>query len=163
MSFVSLLSFRSMTVALDIIECLRGSISSISPKEAMGKIVERFLKQISSWACTTKIFIILHRCLQDANLSLRMAQELKSKEHLLHSYQKKSSDQSYEAKMYAEISEQYNSYIKFYYNFKLKSQLLNCRMGEVSEKIKKLNLSDILMNYENFDALVTMIFAIYEH
>ena len=129
----------------------------------MGKIVERFLKQISSWACTTKIFIILHRCLQDANLSLRMAQELKSKEHLLHSYQKKSSDQSYEAKMYAEISEQYNSYIKFYYNFKLKSQLLNCRMGEVSEKIKKLNLSDILMNYENFDALVTMIFAIYEH
>lgn len=48
-----------------------------------------------------------------------MAQELKSKEHLLHSYQKKQSDSSYEAKMYAEISQLYNAYIKFYYNAKI--------------------------------------------
>ena len=61
-----------------------------------------------------------------------MAAELKQKEHLLHSYQKKASDTSYEAKMYAELSQLYNSYIKFYYNSKLKSQLLNCRMTEVS-------------------------------
>lgn len=94
---------------------------SITPREAMTKIIERFLKNIGSWACTTKIFIILHRCLQDTGLSLKMSQELKSKEHLLHSYQKKATDQSYEAKMFAEISQLYNSYIKFYYNAKLQS------------------------------------------
>ena len=52
-----------------------------------------------------------------------MAKELKSKEHLLHGYQKKASDESYETKMYSEISQLYNSYIKFLYNFKLKSKL----------------------------------------
>ena len=87
----------------------------------MDQIIERFLKNISSWALTTKVFIILHRCLQDTNLSAKMASELKNKEHLLHSYQKKASDTSYETKMYAEISQLYNSYIKFYYNFKIKS------------------------------------------
>lgn len=102
----------------------------------MGKIVERFLKNISSWALTTKVFIILHRCLQDSDLGPKMASELKGKEHLLHSFQKKASDNTYEAKMYAELSDLYNSYIKFYYNYKLKSQLLNVRMSEVSNKIK---------------------------
>lgn len=114
-------------------ECLRGSIASeISPSEAMAKIIERFLKNISSWACTTKVFVILHRCLQDTGLCQKMASELKAKEHLLHSYQKKASDTSYETKMYAEISQLYNSYIKFLYNAKLKSQLLSVRMSEVS-------------------------------
>eukprot|EP00347_Sterkiella_histriomuscorum_P001591 403371440 len=146
-----------------IIECLRGSIPSITPREAMTKIIERFLKNIGSWACTTKIFIILHRCLQDPGLSQKMAQELKSKEHLLHSYQKKASDQSYEAKMYAEVSQLYNAYIKFYYNTKLQSSVLNCRMTEVSPKLKSYNIQDLLKNYENFDALISEIFAIFEH
>ena len=65
-------------------------------------------------------------------LANNMAKELKSKEHLLHAFQKKASDDSYEAKMYAEISQLYNTYIKFLYNFKLKSPLLNLKMAEVS-------------------------------
>jgi hypothetical protein len=65
-----------------------------------------------------------------------MAKELKSKEHLLHSFQKKASDDSYEAKMHSEISQLYISYIKFLYNFKLKSTILSVRMTEVSQKIK---------------------------
>jgi hypothetical protein len=92
-----------------------------------------------------------------------MASELKSKEHLLHSFQKKASDTSYEAKMYAELSQLYNSYIKFLYNFKLKSLLLSIRMSEVSPKLKGLSIGDILMNYENFDALITEIFNIFEN
>ena len=131
--------------------------------EAFSKTIERFLKNIGSWALTTKTFVILHRCLQDTDLSLKMSQELKRKEHLLHSYQKKSSDTSYEAKMYAELSQMYSSYIKFYYNFKLKSQLLNIRMGEVSSKLRNCSIQDILMNYENFDALIQQIFQIFEH
>lgn len=70
-------------------EVLRGSIKAeVTPAMAMGHILQRLLKNISSWACTTKIYILLHRCLQDpaGNLSTNMAKELKSKEHLLHSY-----------------------------------------------------------------------------
>jgi hypothetical protein len=57
--------------------------------------------------------------------------------------------------MYAELSQLYNSYIKFYYNFKTQSLLLNCRMSEVSAKVKALPNNEILMNYENFDALIS--------
>jgi ANTH domain len=67
---------------------LRGSVmAEVTPGMAMAHIIQRFLKNISSWACTTKIFIILHRCLQDTGgLANSMAKELKSKEHLLHSF-----------------------------------------------------------------------------
>ena len=86
-------------------EVLRGTLGhEINPRDAMNKIIERFLKNISSWSCTTKVFVIFHRCLQDTGLCSKMASELKSKEHLLHSYQKKASDTSYEAKMYADLS-----------------------------------------------------------
>ncbi|CDW75826.1 UNKNOWN [Stylonychia lemnae] len=146
-----------------VIECLRGSIPQTSPRDAMSQIVDRFLKNIGSWACTTKIFIILHRCLQDSNLSQKMSQELKSKEHLLHSYQKKATDTSYESKMYAEISQLYNSYIKFLYNAKLESPVLNCRMTDLSPKMKQLAIQDLLKTYENFDALISEIFNIFEH
>lgn len=123
-------------------EVLRGSVmAEVTPAQAMGHIIQRFLKNISSWACTTKIFILLHRCLQDmGGLAANMAKELKSKEHLLHSFQKKASDDSYEAKMYAEISQLYNSYIKFLYNFKLKSPFLSVRMSEVSSKMKNISI-----------------------
>lgn len=49
-----------------IIEVLRGSVlTDVTPAMAMGHVFQRYLKNISSWACTTKVFIILHRCLQD--------------------------------------------------------------------------------------------------
>lgn len=92
-----------------------------------------------------------------------MAKELKSKEHLLHGYQKKASDESYETKMYSEISQLYNSYIKFLYNFKLKSNILSVRISEVSAKLKNSPTSEVLQNYESFDALLTQIFNIFEH
>ena len=76
---------------------------------------------------------------------------------------KKASDESYEAKMYAEISQMYNTYMKFLYNFKLKSQLLSVRMSEVSANLKKSTIPEIFATYESFDALVTQIFNIFEH
>ena len=106
----------------------------------------------------------MHRCLQDSgNLSNNMARELKSKEHLLHPFQKKASDDSYENKMNAEISGLYVTYIKFLFNYKLKSNLLSIRISDVSQKVKSLSVQDILFNYESFDALVTQIFTIFEH
>lgn len=65
--------------------------------------------------------------------------------------------------MYAEVTQLYNSYIKFLYNFKLKSQLLSLRMTEVSQKLKVLSIQEILATYEGFDALLTEIFNLFEH
>ena len=87
-------------------EVLRGSLKAeVTPAQAMSLIFDRFLKNISSWTCTSKIYILLHRCLQDnaGNLSTNMARELKAKEHLIHTYQKKASEDSYEVKMYSDI------------------------------------------------------------
>ena len=113
---------------------------------AMGHIFERFLKNISSWACTTKIYILLHRCLQDSagNLATNMAKELKAKEHLIHSFQKKASDDTYDVKMYSEIISLYNTYLKFLFNFKAKSPLLSSKMSEVSMILKKSSMNEIL-------------------
>ena len=113
---------------LVIMEVLRGTLKAeVTPAQAMSVIFERFLTNISSWACTTKIYILLHRCLQDnvGNLATNMAKELKAKEHLIHSYQKKASEDSYEVKMYADVIQLYNSYMKFLFTFKAKSPLLS--------------------------------------
>jgi len=131
-------------------------MTDVTPAMAMGLIIQRFLKNISSWACTTKIFVILHRCLQDTGgLAQNMAKELKSKEHLMHGYQKKASDETYEAQMYQDITNLYNSYLKFLYTFKLKSNILSVRISEVSSKLKNSPTTEILANYESFDALLT--------
>ena len=73
-------------------ESLRGTNPEIGSTESLNRMMSRFLKNISSWALTTKTFVILHRCLQDQQLGKKLAQELKIKEHMLHSYQKKASD-----------------------------------------------------------------------
>lgn len=118
-------------------------------------MMDRYLKNLSSWALTTKILVIFHRCLQDLNLCSKMASELKSKEHLLHSFQKKSSEAGYDQNMHSEVSQKYVSYIKFVYNFKLRSNLLNLKMTDVSQRIKQLTVNDIFMNYENFDGIIS--------
>ena len=72
----------------------------------------------------------------------------------MYSYTKKASDSSYEAQMYAELTLLYSNYIKYYANFKTKSQMLNLRMSEVSAKAKTASVEDILQNYEFFDGLI---------
>jgi hypothetical protein len=65
--------------------------------------------------------------------------------------------------MYQDITNLYNSYLKFLYTFKLKSNILSVRISEVSSKLKNSSTSEILANYESFDALLTQIFGIFEH
>lgn len=36
-------------------------------------------------------------------------------------------------------------------------------MSEVSQKLKGQTIQDLLKNYENFDALISEIFCIFEH
>ena len=57
--------------------------------------MERFVKNLGSWALTTKVYIILHRALKEPDLAEPMAKELKSKEHILYTFQKKVNDESF--------------------------------------------------------------------
>ena len=65
--------------------------------------------------------------------------------------------------MYSDLSLMYANYIKHLITFKTKSDVLNSRMSEANAKLKNHTISEMLFNYENFDALVTMIFGIFEH
>ena len=152
-----------LSLFLDIIECLRGAHQEVSPKETFNLMFERYLKNLSSWSLTTKTLVIMHRCLTDTQLCSPISNELKCKEHLLHPFQKKASDESYEGKMYYELSVLYINYLKFLFNFKIKNKILNIRMSEVSAKVKAQTIGEIFLTYESFDALITQIFNIFEH
>ena len=65
--------------------------------------------------------------------------------------------------MYADLSQLYANYIKYLVSFKVKSDLLNIKMSEVSAKVKQIHIIDLLFNYENFDGLIQQIFGIFEH
>ena len=65
--------------------------------------------------------------------------------------------------MYSDIISLYNTYLKFLFNFKARLPLLTAKMSEVSFGLKKASMNDILQCYENFDAMLTQIFAIFEH
>ena len=65
--------------------------------------------------------------------------------------------------MYADLSHMYANYIKNLVQFKMKSEVLNGKMSELHSKVKNLQTSDLLFNYENLDCLITLIFGIFEH
>lgn len=67
----------------------------------------RLNKELSSWACNTKCFMIFHRSLQDMNISNAVARDIKAKDHLLNSFSKKPSDTSFDAEMYNELANYY--------------------------------------------------------
>ena len=56
--------------------------------------MNRFHKNMGSWALTTKVYIILHRALKDHAIAVPMAKELKDKENTLLVYQRKKNDKA---------------------------------------------------------------------
>jgi hypothetical protein len=59
------------------------------------KVLQRFIENTENWAVNLKVFVILHRCLQDLDLSQVVAQELTEKAEILTHYKKKPSDNTY--------------------------------------------------------------------
>ena len=53
------------------------------------KLIQRYINDVQNWAVNIKTLIIVHRCLQDKDLSQVMAKELKPKAHILQPYTKK--------------------------------------------------------------------------
>jgi len=123
----------------------------------------RLNKELSSWACNTKVFMIFHRALQDFNISNVIAKDIKAKDHLLNSFQKKASDTTFDAEMYNELTNYYQSYIRSVVNYKINADLLTMRINDVSEIIRNVEMDDILFTYESFDAMIQILWRVFEN
>lgn len=48
---------------IDLMECYKGLHYELSPPYVLDLMLGRFRKNISSWALTTKVYVIFHRCM----------------------------------------------------------------------------------------------------
>jgi len=55
----------------------------VRPKEAINKLFERFFSNLDSISVNIKVLLILHRALQEKEISQVVAHRLKEKENLL--------------------------------------------------------------------------------
>ena len=148
----------------DLLESLNGEHKDqVSPIGALKFILERHISNLDNWAITTKVFIVLHRSLQNKRVNRKVIRDLKKNEHLLHPYQKKNPDNKYNIRMFMEISKQYSVYIKYYMNTCMKTDILTKPRKGFSDEVRNLNISDILKNYEYFEGLSTQIFDLFQH
>jgi hypothetical protein len=74
---------------------LKGAHSEVSASQALMKLLQRFIENTENWAVNMKVFVVLHRCLQDFDLSQAVAQELSEKTEILTNYKKKPADNTY--------------------------------------------------------------------
>lgn len=75
--------------------CLKGAHAEVSASQALMKMLQRFIENTENWSVNMKVFIVLHRCLQDYDLSQAVAQELSEKSDILTHYKKKPQDNTY--------------------------------------------------------------------
>lgn len=80
---------------IDLMACLKGAHSEVSASQALMKILQRFIENTENWSVNIKVFVVLHRCLQDFDLSQPVAQELSEKSDILTHYKKKPTENSY--------------------------------------------------------------------
>lgn len=133
----------------------------VSPIGALKFILERHISNLDNWAITSKVFIVLHRALQNKRVNKKVIRDLKKNEHLLHPYQKKNPDNKYNIRMFMEISKQYSVYMKYYMNTCMKTDIMTKPRKGFSEEVRKLNITEILKNYEYFEGLSTQIFDLF--
>ena len=143
-------------VRIVLLESLNGEHKEqVSPIGALKFILERHISNLDNWAINMKVLIIIHRSLQNIRVNRKIIKDLKKNEHLLHPYQKKNPENKYNVKMYMEITKQYSTYIKFYMNTCLKTDMLTKPRKKLSDEVRTLRTSDILRNYEFFEGMCT--------
>ena len=134
----------------------------VSTLGALKFILERHIANLDDYTITTKIMIILHRGLQNIKVNRKIINDLKSKEHLIHPYSNKNpANAKYNIKMITEISKAYASYIKYYLNVSKKTDILCKSLASISDEVRVLTPSQILKNYEFFEALSQQIFDLF--
>jgi len=99
-----------------MLECIKGKhIDLIRPKEATNKIFDRFFTNLLSISATLKCLMVLHRALQESDISQVVAHRIKEKESILYPCQKE--DGSYETRMMVFVCDLYINYLKGLTNF----------------------------------------------
>lgn len=126
----------------------------VSAIGALKFLLERHISNLDNWAINLKCLIIFHRALQNIKVNRKIYKDLKSKEHLLHPYNKKNPENKYNIKMYTEISRQYASYVKFYLNVSCKTDILCKGLKTIQSDVSALKNAEILKHYEYFEAMV---------
>jgi hypothetical protein len=73
---------------LVVLECMKGKhLDLIRPKDALSKLFDRFFNNLRSFSLMIKSLIILHRALQEEEISQMVAHRIKEKENLLYPFQ----------------------------------------------------------------------------
>lgn len=74
----------NLSTEIVILECIKGKhLELIRPKDAIAKLFERFFNNLRSFSLMIKSLIILHRALQEEEISQLVAHKIKEKENLL--------------------------------------------------------------------------------
>lgn len=100
-----------------LMACMKGAHSEVTASQALMKILQRFIENTENWAVNLKVMVVLHRCLQDYDLSQAVANELNEKADILTYFKKKPADTTYDCKMALLLSQQYVSYLKYMIKF----------------------------------------------
>ena len=81
-------SLTELIVSLVVLECMKGKhLELIRPKDALSKLFDRFFNNLGSFSLTIKSLVILHRALQEEEISQMVAHRIKEKENLLYPFQ----------------------------------------------------------------------------
>ena len=71
-------------LSIVILECMKGKhLELIRPKDALAKLFDRFFNNLRSFSLMIKSLVILHRALQEEEISQMVAHKIKEKENLL--------------------------------------------------------------------------------
>ncbi len=152
------------TLMSDLLACLKGAHPDVPASQCLLKLVQRYINDQQNWAVNIKTLIIIHRCLQDKDLSQVIAKELKPKAHILTPYTpKKDGDGKMNQRIVAVISQQYVDYVTKLLKFISKTSLLSKKVSEAPKYVKKLATNDIFLVYDEFEKFITIIMQVFEN
>jgi len=158
---------------LVILECLKGKhLELIKPKEALSKLFDRFFNNLKSISLMIKALSILHRALQEEDISQMVAHRIKEKENMLYPCQKE--DQSFgksnpflliyplDGQMQGFICDLYIDYIKNLINFIIICQLFSISLKDLHHYTKNLQYKELFLIFSRIDGLIENILKIFE-
>ncbi|CDW78428.1 UNKNOWN [Stylonychia lemnae] len=144
-----------------ILECLKGRhLKLIRPKEALKKLSDRFFTNLRSISLNLKVLIILHRALQEEEISQIVAHKIKEMEYILKPCQ--NDDQSQDIKMQCFISDLYINYIKNLINFIIISQLFQISLKDINHYARSLMLVELFLIFSKIDSLIDGILKVFQ-
>ena len=103
----------------------------------------------------------MHRALQNIHINKAICKKLQKNTQLLKGYQNKNPSDKFDIKMYLDMSNKYTTYLKYYIEVCMKTDLLTNPTKTFADEIRRLPTSELLGNYDYFRKFTTMIFAMF--